>query len=65
MVDPRSSPGVVLGNGSLPMSGVVFEDVVFQNPPDDGPWGTDYFYTGPPGVEPPVYPSLIDPPSKR
>lgn len=43
VVNPKLSPGVILANSSAPMVNVLFEDVVFENPPIDGVWGTDYF----------------------
>ena len=41
---PSTSPGVLVGNASLPMRNVVFDGVVFEDPPDDGAFGKDYFH---------------------
>ena len=38
----RNSPGVLLGNSSNPMQGVVFENVVVINP-GSNPWGNDFY----------------------
>jgi len=43
VVEPRNSPGVIIGNGSTPLMNITFEDVVIDSPPDDGPFGTDYY----------------------
>jgi len=40
--DPRQSPGVILGNATNPMKGIVFDGVVVNNP-GMRPWG-DQFY---------------------
>jgi hypothetical protein len=44
VVSPRQSPGVLLADPALPMLGVVFEDVVVEDPPLDGPWGDAYYF---------------------
>ena len=41
--EPRTSPGVILGNASLPMRNLVFDGVRFIDPPADGAFGADYF----------------------
>ena len=41
---PKTSPGVIFGNSSNPIRGLVFHDVKFIDPPKDGSWGKDYFY---------------------
>lgn len=38
----KKSPGVIIGNTSMPMENIVFEDVVF-NSPGDKPWGEDFY----------------------
>jgi len=43
VVNPKLSPGVILANASNPMTNVVFEDVVVENPPPGGVWGTEYW----------------------
>ena len=44
IVSPKGSPGVLYGNSSLPIAGLVFDNVVVTDPPADGVWGTDYYY---------------------
>jgi polygalacturonase len=39
----KMSPGVILSGEDVPMEGVVFENVVFNNP-GDTPWKDDYYY---------------------
>ena len=39
---PRQSPGVILGNNTNPMTNVVFDDVVVNNP-GNRPWGDQYY----------------------
>lgn len=41
---PKLSPGVIIGNNSLKMRNLVFEDVRFIDPPADGTFGKDYFH---------------------
>lgn len=41
---PKTSPGVIIGNGSVPMRNLVFDGVRFIDPPDDGAFGKDYFH---------------------
>jgi len=41
---PRLSPGVIIGNISVPMKNIVFDSVRFIDPPVNGAFGTDYFY---------------------
>ena len=41
---PKTSPGVIIGNGSLPMRNIVFDGVRFIDPPADGAFGSDYFH---------------------
>jgi hypothetical protein len=36
------SPGVILSADDAPMEGIVFDNVVFNNPGDQ-PWGDDYY----------------------
>lgn len=40
---PKKSPGVIIGNASNPIKGLVFEDVVVNNPGSE-PWGDKYYY---------------------
>jgi len=40
--NPKWSPGVLLGSHKFPMTGVVFEDVVVNNP-GSYPWKDDYY----------------------
>ena len=42
IISPKMSPGVILGNSTNPMRGVVFDNVVVTNP-GENPWG-DKFY---------------------
>jgi hypothetical protein len=42
VVDPWGSPGVLFGNATNPMTGIVFDNVVIKNP-GSSPFGTDYF----------------------
>eukprot|EP00730_Choanoeca_flexa_P000983 TRINITY_DN10428_c0_g1_i1.p1 TRINITY_DN10428_c0_g1~~TRINITY_DN10428_c0_g1_i1.p1 ORF type:complete len:431 (+),score=90.49 TRINITY_DN10428_c0_g1_i1:1228-2520(+) len=39
---PKTSPGVILGNSTNPMRGLVFDNVVVTNP-GSYPWGKDYY----------------------
>jgi hypothetical protein len=39
------SPGVILSAEDAPMEGIVFDNVVFNNP-GDTPWGEDYYNCG-------------------
>jgi hypothetical protein len=43
---PSLSPGVIIG-GSDPTKkfSVIFDGVTFIDPPDNGQWGKDYFYS--------------------
>ena len=41
---PKTSPGVINGNTSLPMRNIVFDGVRFIDPPADGAFGEDYFF---------------------
>ena len=45
IMNPKESPGVIFGNQSVPMKGVVFENVVVM-PMDKGkkPWGDQFYY---------------------
>ncbi len=43
ITNPRQSPGVLLGNSSNPMQGIVFENVVVTNPGNE-PFGSDLYY---------------------
>ena len=40
---PQKSPGVILGNETLRMENIVFDNVVVTEP-GDSPWGDDYYY---------------------
>ena len=40
---PRLSPGVLLAHAENPAEGIVFHDVVVEDPPAE-PWGDDYYY---------------------
>lgn len=42
VLNPAMSPGVVLGNATNPMQGVVFDDVVVTNG-NKGPWNDKYY----------------------
>ena len=42
VLNPAKSPGVIRGNETNPMKGVVFEDVTVINP-GSKPWGDDYY----------------------
>lgn len=39
------SPGVILSADDAPMQGVVFDNVVFNNPGEQ-PWGEEYYHCG-------------------
>jgi hypothetical protein len=39
---PKMSPGVILGNSTNPMTGIVFDNVVVRNP-GERPWGSQYY----------------------
>jgi hypothetical protein len=41
--NPKQSPGVLMGNSSNPMQGVVFENVVVNNP-GEKPWGNQFYF---------------------
>jgi polygalacturonase len=45
ILNPKESPGVIFGNSSVPMQGVVFDNVVVT-PLDEGkkPWGDQFYY---------------------
>lgn len=43
ILNPKTSPGVILANVSTPMLNVTFDDVVVTNPGTE-PFGTDYYY---------------------
>jgi polygalacturonase len=47
--NPIGSPGLVFGNASNPMTGVIFDNVVVTNSGDQ-PFGTNYFCEGIEGV---------------
>lgn len=38
----RNSPGVLIGNSTNPITGLTFENVVFENP-GSKPWGDDFY----------------------
>lgn len=42
IIDPKTSPGVLLGPDTMPMQNVIFEDVVVDSPGSE-PWGDDYY----------------------
>ena len=44
ILNPATSPGVIFGNDSNPILGLVFDGVTVTNPPSGGAWGTDYYY---------------------
>jgi len=41
---PTTSPGVIIGNASLPMRNLLFDGVTYIDPPTDGAFGSDYFH---------------------
>ena len=41
---PKTSPGVILGNASLPIRNLGFDGVRCIDPPADGTFGSDYFH---------------------
>ena len=41
---PESSPGVIIGNSSVPIRNIVFDGVRFIDPPAHGAFGSDYFH---------------------
>jgi hypothetical protein len=43
VIDPANSPGVIIGNSSTPLMNITFQDVVVENPPVDGYFGTGYY----------------------
>ena len=44
ILNPSTSPGVIFGNDSNPIQGLVFDGVKVTNPPSGGAWGKDYYY---------------------
>lgn len=44
ILNPKGSPGVIFGNDSNPIKGLVFDGVRVENPPEGGAWGKDYYY---------------------
>ena len=44
ILNPQQSPGVIFGNDSQPIQGLVFDGVRVTNPPSDGAWGEAYYY---------------------
>jgi hypothetical protein len=42
ITDPVMSPGTIMVNGSQPVTGLVFDNVVVENP-GKHPWGGDYY----------------------
>jgi len=41
--NPKGSPGVIFGNISNPIRGLVFDNVIVENPGEE-PWGEDFYY---------------------
>jgi len=41
---PKLSPGVIMGNSTVPMRNLVFDNVRFIDPPSDGAFGKKYFH---------------------
>merc|ERR1711964_870293 len=41
--NPKQSAGVLIANASVPMQGIVFDNVVVNNPASK-PWGNDGYY---------------------
>lgn len=41
---PKTSPGVIFGNGTVPIRNLTFDGVRIIDPPQHGAWGTDYYY---------------------
>jgi len=41
---PALSPGVIFGNSTNPIRGLVFDGVRVIDPPSNGAWGKDYYY---------------------
>jgi polygalacturonase len=41
--NPKMSPGVIIGNSTNPITGLVLDNVVVNNP-GDRPWGDDFFF---------------------
>merc|ERR1712080_476572 len=44
ILKPKLSPGVIFGNSSNPIQGLVFDGVRVKDPPAHGSWGKDYYY---------------------
>ena len=40
---PKNSPGILIGNATNPITGVVFDNVVVNNP-GTKPWGDDFYF---------------------
>jgi len=44
IIKPKLSPGVIFGNSTNPIQGLVFDGVRVVDPPSRGAWGKDYYY---------------------
>lgn len=44
IVKPKLSPGVIFGNSTNPIQGLVFDGVRVTDPPSDGAFGKKYYY---------------------
>lgn len=42
VIEPTKSPGVIIGNGNNPMTGIVFDNVTVTRP-GASPWGSDHW----------------------
>ena len=43
IINPKQSPGVLIGNEENPIENLVFDNVVVENP-GGYPWGDQYYY---------------------
>jgi polygalacturonase len=44
ILKPKLSPGVIFGNSTNPIRGLVFDGVRVKDPPSDGSWGKKYYF---------------------
>lgn len=44
ILKPKLSPGVIFGNSTNPIRGLVFDGVRVKDPPSRGTWGQDYYF---------------------
>ena len=44
IVKPRGSAGVIYGNGTRPITGLLFDGVKVLEPNPDGVWGREFYF---------------------